>query len=164
MGAFCAWSTDTSPCSNTKEEKDFEKIITKGDEKSIKKISNLHKNSKLKAKNEILDFLATVKENEAIIFRESTYNKPLVTKKPSQLPKNFRGSKFRGVSANGKSWQVYIVIDKVKRYAGWVKTQLAAAALYDKLAIIFHSLEAKTNFSYSKQDVLNIISWKAGAN
>jgi len=30
----------------------------------------------------------------------------------------FRGSKFIGVSKNGKSWQVYIVIDKAKKYIG----------------------------------------------
>mmetsp|Transcript_24622 Transcript_24622/g.28302 ORF Transcript_24622/g.28302 Transcript_24622/m.28302 type:complete len:115 (-) Transcript_24622:33-377(-) len=28
--------------------------------------------------------------------------------------KNFRGSRYRGVSVNGKSWQVFIVINKCK--------------------------------------------------
>ena len=52
----------------------------------------------------------------------------------------FRGSKFIGVSKNGKSWQVYIVIDKAKKYIGWFKTKMDAAAMYDKLAINFHGL------------------------
>lgn len=63
--------------------------------------------------------------------------------KPKNLKINektgdFRGSKYRGVSVNGKSWQIFIVINKVKTYAGSVATQLQAAYLYDKLSIIFN--------------------------
>ena len=52
--------------------------------------------------------------------------------------RKFRGSKYRGVSLNGKNWQVFIVINKSKCYAGCVDSELKAAALYDKLAILFH--------------------------
>mmetsp|Transcript_10300 Transcript_10300/g.10163 ORF Transcript_10300/g.10163 Transcript_10300/m.10163 type:complete len:82 (+) Transcript_10300:633-878(+) len=65
----------------------------------------------------------------------------------------FRGSNYRGVSANGKSWQVFIVIGGKKSYAGSESTQEKAAALYDKLAIIFHGIKAKPNFSYNKSQV-----------
>jgi hypothetical protein len=66
-----------------------------------------------------------------------------INAKPKNLRINgrtgeFRGSRYRGVSVNGKSWQIFIVIDKVKTYAGSVPTQLQAAYLYDKLSIIFN--------------------------
>eukprot|EP00344_Euplotes_crassus_P004748 CAMPEP_0197010244 /NCGR_PEP_ID=MMETSP1380-20130617/53415_1 /TAXON_ID=5936 /ORGANISM="Euplotes crassus, Strain CT5" /LENGTH=100 /DNA_ID=CAMNT_0042432035 /DNA_START=184 /DNA_END=483 /DNA_ORIENTATION=- len=77
-------------------------------------------------------------------------------KENSRKPKHgtkFRGSNYRGVSANGKSWQVFIVIGGKKSYAGTEATQEKAAALYDKLAIAFHGMKAKTNFSYTKFEV-----------
>ncbi|CAI2385545.1 unnamed protein product [Moneuplotes crassus] len=77
--------------------------------------------------------------------------------KKTRIGANFRGSKFIGVSRNGESWQVYIVIDRRKKYVGCFSSKLEAAAIYDKLAINFHGRKAKTNFSYTKQEVLQII-------
>lgn len=69
----------------------------------------------------------------------------------------FRGSKFRGVSKNGKQWQVFIMIGKSKRYIGIVGNELDAARYYDALAIQNHGIRAKTNFEYSKTQILEIL-------
>ena len=36
---------------------------------------------------------------------------------------NFRGSKFRGISKNGNSWQILIMINKKKQYLGTLPTE-----------------------------------------
>lgn len=71
--------------------------------------------------------------------------------------KNYRsktvGSKFRGVSKNKHKWQVMIMGNFKKFYIGGIKSELEAAKLYDKLAIFYHGMEAKTNFQYTKKDI-----------
>ena len=64
-----------------------------------------------------------------------------IRRRKSKDKNNFRGSNYRGVSVNGKSWQVFIVINKNKNYAGCETSQEKAALLYDKLAIIFHGIK-----------------------
>jgi hypothetical protein len=45
-----------------------------------------------------------------------------------------------------------------KFYIGGLKTEEEAAKLYDKLAIFYHGMEAKTNFQYTKREVEILIS------
>ena len=69
-----------------------------------------------------------------------------------------RSSKYRGVSKNGKHWQVLIMIKKKKRYIGNFIEEEEAAREYDKIAIQFHGPKAKTNFQYSKEEINSILS------
>jgi hypothetical protein len=48
---------------------------------------------------------------------------------------NFRGSKFRGISKNGNSWQILVMVNRKKKYLGTLPTEEAAAKFYDKVAI-----------------------------
>ena len=48
---------------------------------------------------------------------------------------NFRGSNYRGVSVNGKSWQILILIDSEKYYLCTTDDQEIAAKLYDIVII-----------------------------
>ena len=68
-----------------------------------------------------------------------------------------RGSAFRGVSRNGKKWQVQVLGSLRKRYIGSIPTQEMAARIYDYFSIVSHGLKAKTNFSYNKQNILDIL-------
>ncbi len=49
---------------------------------------------------------------------------------------NFRGSKFRGISKNGRnSWQVLVMVNRQKQYVGAIHDEIQAAQVYDKIAI-----------------------------
>ena len=69
-----------------------------------------------------------------------------------------RSSKFRGVSKNGKHWQVLIMIKQKKRYIGNFIDEEEAAREYDKIAIQFHGPKAKTNFQYNEEEINSILS------
>ena len=43
----------------------------------------------------------------------------------------FRGSEYRGVSKNGKSWQVFIIADKQILHVGKLRDPLLGAFIYD---------------------------------
>jgi len=36
---------------------------------------------------------------------------------------NFRGSKYRGISKNGNSWQILVMINRKKKYLGTIQSQ-----------------------------------------
>ena len=71
--------------------------------------------------------------------------------------KSYRGSRFRGVSINGDKWQVFVIIKHRKYYVGQMHDEAGAARLHDKLVILHFGLKALTNFSYSVQDVKEMI-------
>ena len=64
--------------------------------------------------------------------------------------KSTRGSIYRGVSRNGKKWQVQLLGNLKKHYIGSISSETKAARIYDAHAILAHGLKAKTNFSYNK--------------
>lgn len=132
------------------DQRNLKSLNTK-DIEIIQKLSSTHLEARIKARKEVLTSCSNPEKH--VIFT----SKAKGIKTLNEDGKRFRGSKYRGVSVNGKSWQVFIVINKIKWYAGWVNTEHEAAALYDKLAIIFHGLKAKTNFSYTKAEVLSIL-------
>ena len=67
-------------------------------------------------------------------------------------------SSFIGVSRNGLNWQALIAINKRKTYIGSYESEKDAALAFDFYSILLHSLTAKTNFSYSKEDIINMIT------
>lgn len=69
-----------------------------------------------------------------------------------------RSSKFRGVSKNGKHWQVLIMIKQKKRYIGNFSSEEEAGREYDKIAIQFHGAKAKTNFQYTEDEINSILA------
>ncbi|CDW88133.1 ant-like protein [Stylonychia lemnae] len=70
---------------------------------------------------------------------------------------NFRGSKFRGISKNGNSWQILVMVNRKKKYLGTLPTEDQAAKFYDKVAIQYQGHKAKTNYSYSKNQIIQIL-------
>lgn len=81
----------------------------------------------------------------------------LITSKPKnksqKIRKSNRHSQYRGVSLNGKKWQVMIMGPVQKKYFGGIATEREAAIFYDKLSIMTNGLAAKTNFNYRKCDL-----------
>jgi hypothetical protein len=70
---------------------------------------------------------------------------------------NFRGSKYRGISKNGNSWQILMMVNRKKKYLGTLQSEELAAKFYDKVAIQYQGAKAKTNFPYNKQQVMQIL-------
>lgn len=48
---------------------------------------------------------------------------------------SFRGTVFRGVTKNGKSWQVLAMIEKKKHYISSCESPLQGAKLYDAIVL-----------------------------
>ena len=61
------------------------------------------------------------------------------------------------MSRNGKKYQVMIIGTIKKKYFGSISCEKEAAILYDKLAILTNGLAAKTNFSYTRSDLLKML-------
>ena len=97
------------------------------------------------------------KENNNKIIKDSEETEKM--DKNSNQNLKTRGSKYRGVSRNGNQWQALIMIDKKKRYVGSYSKEEDAARAYDKVAIQNHGLlKAKTNFTYTKEEVDKLLS------
>ena len=77
--------------------------------------------------------------------------------KSQKVRRSNRHSKYRGVSLNGKKWQVMIMGSIRKKYYGSIATETEAAIFYDKLSILTNGLGAKTNFNYRKSDLMRIL-------
>lgn len=69
-------------------------------------------------------------EEEEVVFKSRVKYQTAIFKN-----KKFRGSKFRGVSRNGKLWQVLIMIKNKKRYVGSYTNENEAAKAYDFTSI-----------------------------
>ena len=69
-----------------------------------------------------------------------------------------RNSKYRGVSRNGNRWQVLIMVSRKKRYVGTYATEDEAGRGYDIAALQNHGMKSKTNFSYSLDEIKQILS------
>jgi hypothetical protein len=78
--------------------------------------------------------------------------------KSQKIRKSNRHSRYRGVSLNGKKWQVMIMGQIKKKYFGGIATEREAAVFYDKLSILTNGLAAKTNFNYRKSDLMKIMA------
>lgn len=103
-------------------------------------------------RRELVEALHRVRDQNKIVIR--------TTRKRAKGAdgENFRGSKFRGVSKNGSQWQVLIMVNKKKRYIGTISTEIEAARLYDKVAIQNHGVKARTNYDYTKEEILNVLN------
>jgi hypothetical protein len=94
-----------------------------------------------KKKQDLSESLAQLPDTDEIV---------LWSKNKVQYARSKRGSRYRGVSRNGKKWQVQLLGNLRKRYIGSIGSEEAAARIYDHYAIINHGLRAKTNFQYTK--------------
>lgn len=91
-------------------------------------------------------------DDEEVVFKSRVKYQTAIFKN-----QKFRGSKYRGVSRNGKLWQVLIMIKNKKRYVGSYTNELEAAKAYDFTSIQYHGIKALTNFDYKKSQVVQIM-------
>ena len=93
---------------------------------------------------------SSVSNNKKKIFeiKKITDRKKEAEKEKKMKKYIYRGSKYRGVSRNGKTWQVLIMINRNKNYIGNFKSEEEAAKAYDEYAMKYHKNKARLNFSH----------------
>jgi hypothetical protein len=142
---------DTESESYTKLEADHKKVSAKkgkgkkGDKSDINVTINEERRRLLKK----LDSC----EDDRTVFKRRVKN----SKKNQVNAENYRGSRFWGVSKNKSKWQVMITLNHYKEYKGGFDTEDDAAKLYDRKSICTFGLKAKTNFDYTKYEILEIL-------
>ena len=52
------------------------------------------------------------------------------------------------------------MVNRHKKYVGAIYDEVKAAQIYDKIAIQYQGIAAKTNFSYSKAEVVDILKMR----
>ena len=111
-----------------------------------------------KKMNELIEILSHLVWDQSMIVIHGK-------KKSERKANSKRRSDFIGVSRNGPNWQAMISIQKKKAYIGTYQSEKEAAISFDFYSIMIHGLDAKTNFSYSKDMIMNmIINYKSNGN
>ena len=81
-----------------------------------------------------------------------------VAQKPTARSR-LEGPFFRGVAKNGKTgWQIMCMIRGTSIFIGTVDNVNMAALIYDLIAIQSNGLNLKSNLSYSKLDIIAVLS------
>lgn len=84
--------------------------------------------SVLKKRRRLIEILQGKREQELVIQAHKKLFK-------GANVSNFRGSRFRGISKNGNSWQILLMVNRKKKYLGTLPTEELAARFYDKVAV-----------------------------
>lgn len=124
--------------------------------KADPELENLSNTYFWERRNILLKMLESYSDNEAILISAT----PKTTKRSNskRVFKKDRTSQYRGVSKNKAKWQVMIMGNFKKMYFGAIENERDAALFYDKLAIVSHGVKAKTNFNYTRGDIISILN------
>lgn len=133
-----------------KFEKEPNKVPRLLDPVIEKYFSTKQQSNRLKLFLHLTDPDKRLKMTEKVILSASKVNH-------GRFTNEYRGSLYRGVSRNGKSWQVLIMIDSEKIYLCTTDNPHMAAKLYDYVIIQAKGLSSKLNFSYTKSELLAIL-------
>ncbi len=135
-----------------------------GFEQFISFISNEENNKKINTSNCELGSQRYLSFNKKVFFKSifsssqsgmPKINKQFIAKTKKDL---HRSSTFRGVSKNGKKWQVIIMINGKKCYIGSFSNEKDAAKAYDIAAIQNRrNKHVLTNFFYSEEEINSIL-------
>lgn len=139
-------------------DSDFHDSTISTMKKSSNSVDDLKQTSKSQ-KN--LPIISKIKLLQRLLEEISDHSQVLINGKPKnksqKIRKSNRHSNYRGVSRNGKKWQVMIIGSIKKKYFGGIINENEAAVFYDKLSILTNGLAAKTNFNYTKSDLISMI-------
>lgn len=84
-------------------------------------------------KADLVNTLDQITDNDEVVSKQKR-------KSAFLLNRSQRGSQYRGVSKNGRKWQVMIVKGTLKKYVGTIASEHDAARIYDKYSLIIQGL------------------------
>ena len=98
----------------------------------------------------LLGLLDQVYDSESIVVGQA--------RKIQRKYRSERRSSYIGVSKNGPNWQAMISSAKMKSYIGTYVSEFEAAEMFDLYSLLVNGFSAKTNFSYSKAGIIDLIN------
>ena len=98
----------------------------------------------------LLSLLDQVYDSESIVVGQA--------RKIRRKYRSNRRSSYIGVSKNGPNWQAMISSSKMKSYIGTYVNEIEAAEMFDLYSLLVNGFSAKTNFSYSKTGIIDLIN------
>ena len=107
-----------------------------------------------------IDFESNIARLLTTVKRVLNENKVMIHKKRKSAARRLvssRRSQYTGVFKNGDNWQTLISIHKRKTYIGTYTKELEAAKIFDFYSILLNGVTAKTNFDYTKKDIIEMI-------
>lgn len=166
---------ESSTISNDVASKQKKKWLPAGKkaDRSDPELRNLSNSYFWERRNILLQMLESYNDDEAILIKATpkagkssssnikddlTEDSEKNLKSVKKSPKSMRGSIYRGVSKNKAKWQVMIMGNFKKMYFGAIDEEKDAALFYDKLAIVSHGIKARTNFDYTRRDIISILN------
>jgi hypothetical protein len=129
-------------------------------DKSDPELRNLSNTYFWERRNILLQMLDSYHDDEAVLIKATAK----ANKNSNNTPRRPRGSIYRGVSKNKAKWQVMIMGNFKKMYFGAIEDEREAALFYDKLAIVSHGIKARTNFPYTRRDIIAILNEEGLSN
>lgn len=143
------------------EVQDREASSCKASESTLKTIKRRKRKNTLPDISKNIAQVIHLIETRAIEIIEGRYNNSKQGKKNVKR----RSSDYIGVSKNGLHWQVLINYGKTKKYIGTYTCEKEAAIAYDFYSILLNTFKAKTNFSYTPDQIIEMIqSYKRGTS
>mmetsp|Transcript_7566 Transcript_7566/g.8543 ORF Transcript_7566/g.8543 Transcript_7566/m.8543 type:complete len:137 (-) Transcript_7566:13-423(-) len=117
----------------------------------IQKRASLHHYDFSAKADFLINKLRMIKDSQKVLVKA----KVKAVSKPGPMSRT--RSTFIGVTRANKCWQALISIGKRKTYIGCYVSERDAAVAFDFYCILLRSLKAKTNFAYTKEDLLSMI-------
>lgn len=141
-------------CDNINLNKSISKKVISEDIKKIYSKEKNDSNGNINKDNNLKEQIRTKKNNKIVFMSKYLINKK--TKKNDFPKKRLRKSMYRGVTKNGKKYQLIISYKNHIRYYGVYPTDEIAARAYDIISIKNKGIKASTNFTYDLHQIQKI--------
>lgn len=155
MAQYCFWEENVSNITPEIPERRFVTAPIEPSKKSKKRcIEEIDFTDKITLLSGIIEGILKSSRGQVEKCLITSKRKPNT---PKGKKSSHRRSRYIGVSKNGCSHQVLISVNGRKTYLGSFENEYEAAITFDFYSILLHSIEAKTNFSYTPSDVQEMI-------
>ncbi|TNV80948.1 hypothetical protein FGO68_gene1968 [Halteria grandinella] len=136
-------------------EQDFARIIFDSNLMQLKKVIQEAKEKCSGKEDQNPIIFRGLKDFEPTHDFESDPQNPFLFKEKAEL--SLESSQYRGVSINGKKWQVMVMGNKCKYFSGSIPYHALAARIYDRFALQHFGLRSRINLTYSLQELEDLV-------